>query len=129
MKRVAIRAIAAIGIVAMLGGVAPAVAYAGTSGDANSSIDSGSGRRSNLPMKQYTFAVKGIEQKFRSAIWTAKASLSAALAQARTPGARSTAHAQFLLAIVQATTARDAALVQLGMEPADGRRSSQGELH
>ncbi|HEV2427108.1 MAG TPA: hypothetical protein VGS61_02675 [Acidimicrobiales bacterium] len=68
--------------------------------------------------KSYWAKVAAINSQFVAAVKQAKAQLAAALALAKTPGQRSTARAQYTLAIVEATQVRDAALVALGPPPA-----------
>lgn len=68
--------------------------------------------------KAYWAKVAAIDSQFATAVKQAKATRDAQLALAKTPGQRSTARAQYTLAIVEATQVRDAALVALGPPPA-----------
>lgn len=73
------------------------------------------GRRHDL--KVYRAEVIAIEKTYVAAVDQARSTLASALSVAVTLGQRSTARAQYTLAIVEATQARDQALVNLGPPP------------
>lgn len=115
MKAWLIRSVAVFMVTVSLGGVGPAIANAGAAGQ-----NYGVGARSTVhaqTLKAYQHAEYLINRTFRLSIAEAKRSLRLALSKARTPGARSTARAKFALAVVTASTVRDAALVKLGPAP------------
>ena len=117
----------ALALTVTLGVLLPATAYAGSSGDSTSTTTTQVNGPHNVPLtpKAFRKAEKNINRKFESAIHTAQAQLVAALSVARTPGARSTARAQFRLAVISASSDRDGALVQLGTPP-NGSRGGRG---
>ena len=126
MKTWVARVGTALALTVTLGVLLPATAYAGSSGDSTTTTTQVNGHH-NAPLtpKAFRNAEKNINRKFESAIHTAQAQLVAALSVARTPGARSTARAQFRLAVISASSDRDDALVQLGTPP-NGSRGGRG---
>jgi hypothetical protein len=68
--------------------------------------------------KTYRAEVQAINREYAAAVNRAKATLTLDLSTARTAGERSTARAQYTLAIVEATQTRDQELVALGPPPA-----------
>src|SRR5665213_98327 len=118
MKTWVARVGTALALTVTLGVLLPATAYAGSSGGSTTTTTQVNGPH-NAPLtpKAFRNAEKKINRKFLSAIHTAQAQLVAALSVARTPGARSTASAQFRLAVISASSDRDGALVQLGTPP------------
>lgn len=109
------RTVAVFMVMVSFGVVGPAITNAGAAGQ-----NFGVGTRSTVhaqTLKAYKHAVYLINRTFRLSIAEAKLSLRLALSKARTPGARSTARAKFALAVITASTVRDAALVKLGPAP------------
>ena len=115
---------AALALAVTLGAVIPATAYAGSSGTTTTTQFPGP-HFGPMTQKQFRNAEKVINHKFEAAVQAAQAQLIAALIGAHNPGARSTARAQFRLAVVSASSDRDAALVQLGAPPT-GTRGFKG---
>jgi hypothetical protein len=126
MKTWVARVGTALALTVTLGVLLPATAYAGSSGDSTTTTTQVNGHH-NAPLtpKAFRNAEKNINRKFEFAILAAQAQLVAALSVARTPGARSTARAQFRLAVISASSDRDDALVQLGTPP-NGSRGGRG---
>ena len=69
-------------------------------------------------VKTYRAEVQAINRQYLAAVNQAKATLTVELSTAKTAGQRSTARAQYTLAIVEATQTRDQELVALGPPPA-----------
>jgi len=106
-----VRMVAAGAMTLALVAVAPLASYAdGGHGG------SGSGT-SHTTQQQYVASAQQINRHFLKAVSQAKQALHASLNTAHTPGQRSTARAKYGLAIAEATTERDDALVQLGPPP------------
>lgn len=106
----------ALALTATLGAMIPSTAYAGSNDGTTTTQLSGMHNVSLTP-KAYRNAEKSINRKFEAAIQSAQAQLVVALSAAHSPGARSTARVQFRLAVISASSDRDAALVQLGPSP------------
>lgn len=118
MKSIVAR-IAAVGaILFSLALVAPPAAYADGHGTAPSS------QRERQIMKAFKASEVVINRHFRVSIVAAKTTLRTRLASAKTPGARTTLRIKFTLAVIAASTERDAELVQLGPDPNAGVDSS-----
>jgi len=120
MKTSVSRIAAVTTIVFALGLVAPVAAYAGSSGQSSTS------KSTLTPQQQYVKSEKVINRTFQLSIAVAKAALRTALYNAKSPGARTTARIQFSLAVITASTERDAELVQLGAPPSDSSGSNGG---
>jgi len=80
-------------------------------------VGAGADPGSRHAARVYRAEVQAIDHQYRVAVAAAKKTLVAELAVATNPGQRSTARARYSLAIVVATTARDQALVLLGLPP------------
>ncbi len=76
--------------------------------------------------RTYRVEVQAIDHQYVVAVNQAKATLTTELRSAKSAGDRSTARAQYTLAIVVATQTRDQSLVSLGPPPAQpgGQRAS-----
>jgi Tfp pilus assembly protein PilF len=116
MKTWVARIGAALALAVTFGASIPATAYAGSSGTTTTTQFLGT-HFGPMTQKQFRNAEKVINHKFEAAVHAAQAQLIAALIAAHNPGARSTARAQFRLAVISASSDRDAALVQLGTPP------------
>ncbi len=120
---------AVLAISVTLGVAVPAAAFAGTGGQSPSTQLVGA-KTVQPSLKHFRESEKVISRNFQKSIIAAQAALHNALGVARTPGARSTARAQFVLAVITASTDRDAALVQLedafnAYSPANGSHDTR----
>lgn len=115
------RATTVVMIVVALGLAAPVGAFAGGYGQ-GSTITSKSTQQA---MKAFKASEVVINKRFRASIAAAKGVLRAGLASANSPGERTTVRIHFTLAVIAASTERDAELVQLGPAP-DGSSTNGG---
>ena len=116
MKSWVTRMVGVLTIMVALGVAVPAAAYAGGEGRGGAA-PTGLMNVNHLSLKAYLHLEAAINQRFESSVAKARAVLRTKLRAARTPGARSTAHVNFMLKIVTASSDRDAALVRLGTAP------------
>jgi len=120
----------AVALSVTLGVALPAATYAGADGSTTTTTQLNTSHNSPLTPKQFHNAEKVINRKFENAVRAAQAQLITALSASHSPGDRSTARAQFRLAVIAASSDRDAALVQLGSPPNSshgGRGSNNGD--
>jgi len=89
-------------------------------------VIAGAGTTSTQTTRTYAQAVHAIDRQFLKAVAAAKRIEVSQLAHATTQGQRNTARQRYRLAIAEATTARDEALVALGPPPKFS--NSQGDI-
>jgi hypothetical protein len=110
MKSTISRALAGLAIGLSLVLVAPVIAGAGTT--------------TTQTTRTYAQAVHAIDRQFLKAVAAAKRIEVSQLSRATTQGQRNTARQRYRLAIAEATTTRDQALVALGPAPKFSNSSS-----
>ncbi|HUY17330.1 MAG TPA: hypothetical protein VMV11_07190 [Acidimicrobiales bacterium] len=119
MRKLASRGFIALGMVITLGLCTPVLASAGSSGNQGSSTSKGL----HTGVAAYLATRHTIQVDFRSAIDQARTTYESTLATSTSSAQRSAARQVYEAAIIEAATARSAALTALGPEPGSGKSS------
>jgi len=124
MNRSAIRSVAALALVALLGLSAPVASFAGTTTTTSTTTTTviSTMREYRVAEKNYLEQLKVINQTFEAAVKLAKANFNIAMATATNSSDRITARAALRLAIANATSQRATSLIQLGRPPVKPHR-------
>ena len=122
MKRISVRSVAAVALVAAMGVSLPAVAYADsgskTSTHHSSSTATSTWKAFHASWRAYVDGLKSIRFTYRAAVETARAAYIEARASATTPAEHQAALATFDNALAAALNARVAAITAAGAPPA-----------
>jgi hypothetical protein len=113
MKSFVVRVAVVLSIAATLALSAPIIASAGSSNTPTSI----SLRTYNKELAAYRASRQAIQLTFRASVSSAKAAYREALSLAKTAAQRSTAQQEMVTAIIDAASARSAALTALGSAP------------